>query len=751
MRRTASSPEYRVVAAARLPGRTLALGVALMLAVTGVFANVLFARQPAWALPFAFFAVPPEGTVFLPDENGVINQPFSGEGTAGATVQIRSSDFYDFSSEILCTATVAADETWSCAVTTMPDTFGTFIASSGPDSVGLEYHALNPPTLTNADLPGNGYETRLPASFSFEGTTYQDGGGLTTVTATVTGVGSCLLAPVVAGQFNCPIDLSTAADGTYNFTITTTTSFATSATRTGSVRIDTTGPSFTSIISPTDGAVVANLTPTVTGTGEPNGTAFPLYFPSFAPACPPTPINGAGVWSCTLSTLAPGSYTIGSYQEDAIGNTGPSPDPQVTFTVVAPPPPPPAPSAPGPNPPAAGFFAAIAPGVALSQQPPTTPRPTPTATPEPISDSSDEPTAAAATPSDGAAPVVGGGGADDPTVFGTSLRTPFEVFSTPAVVVGGAIAGAAAFLLFVAIPAELLHATVRDNYHRLPAWGGSWRTRLNAWSERVQHRIGRTASLVGAVALVAALSTLVDPNAGFTAATFRLGLAIAVSLLVVNLLGGLLLRSAAKRWFDVDVVQRILPGAILLTAATVLLSRLFGVAPGLLFGLVLGIQLARELRQDQSGRLAAFVITVLLGFGIGAWLLYGVSVGLGSTEPSFAELLWRETLVAITVESLSSLVIAMIPIMFMDGRDIWRWSKVVWAGLAALSVVVFVIIILPLPSSWAETSGPLAQTVVLFIGFMALTAVIWAVFRSITAREERATATAERNSTSQPN
>jgi len=196
-------------------------------------------------------------------------------------------------------------------------------------------------------------------------------------------------------------------------------------------------------------------------------------------------------------------------------------------------------------------------------------------------------------------------------------------------------------------------------------------------------------------------------------------------------------------------VQRILPGAILLTAATVLLSRLFGVAPGLLFGLVLGIQLARELRQDQSGRLAAFVITVLLGFGIGAWLLYGASVSLGSTEPNFAELLWRETLVAITVESLSSLVIAMIPIMFMDGRDIWRWSKLVWAALAAVSIVVFVIIILPLPASWAETSGPLAQTVVLFVGFMVLTAVIWAVFRWITAREERETATAGRDSTGQ--
>jgi hypothetical protein len=318
------------------------------------------------------------------------------------------------------------------------------------------------------------------------------------------------------------------------------------------------------------------------------------------------------------------------------------------------------------------------------------------------------------------------------------LRTPLEVFSTPGVVIAGVVAGAASFMLFVAIPAELLHATFRENYHRLPRWRGAWSERLAAWGERLQRRIGRTASLVGVVALVAGLATLVDPNAGFTVATFRLWLAIAISLFVVNVLGGLALRAAAKRWFSVDIVQRILPGAILLTAATVLLTRLFGVAPGLLFGLVLGTQLARELKRDESGRLAAFISTVLLAFGVGAWMLYGASITLGSSEPGFAELLWRETLVAISVEALTSLVIALIPIMFMDGRSIWQWSKLVWAGLTSLAVIAFVVIIIPLPNAWAATAGPLATTVLLFVGFMVLTVVVWAIFRWLAVRDERA-------------
>lgn len=736
-------PSRRDAANASPVRRALALATIAALALTGALASVLSASDAAWALPFRFYINPPaEGTVFLPDENGTFSQSFDGEGTAGDTIRMIAQDIWGAPDATICETTVAPDETWVCVITELPDSYGIYTAEViAGDQVGLsegwEFHALNPPTLTNATLPGNNYESRFPATFSFQGSTYQDGGGPTTVTADVPGVGTCTV-PVVAGQFDCPVDFSIAGDGTYPYTITTTTSFATSSVRSGTVFIDATPPGFTSITSPTEGQEVADLTPTVTGTGEPGGTAFLLFFPTFDPACPPTPINGAGVWSCTLAPVTPGSITVGSYQEDAIGNTGPSPDPQVTFTVVEPPPPPPAPPAP-PAPESAD------PAGQLEPEPEPTVDPEPEAEPEPIDaevadDGEITPIAAPGAPPGSGTPVVGGGGLTDPSVFGTTLRTPLDVFSTPAIVIAGALAGAAGFLLFVAVPAELLHATIRENYHRLPVWRGSWRDRLTAWGDRIQRRIGRTASLVAVIALVAGLATLVDPNAGFTPATFRLWLAIAISLFVVNVLGGLALRAAAKRWFDVEIVQRILPGAILLTAATVLLSRLFGVSPGLLFGLVLGTQLARELKKDESGRLAAFVTTVLLVFGIGAWMLYGASTALGSPEPGFAELLWRETLVAITVESLTSLVIALIPITFMDGRSIWQWSKLAWAGLTAVAMVAFVTIIVPLPDAWAETAGPLSLTVLLFVGFGMLTVAVWLLFRWLAARDERAQA-----------
>lgn len=731
--------------------RALAGAAAALLAVGAVGAAVLVDARPAWALPFSFDINPPfEGETFSFAEDGSIAHTLQGVGDPGDTVQLTANDFVSTVDVVLCTTVVQPDETWSCTFSSGPSSFGTITAEviAGDQlgaSEGWEFNTLAPPTVTTANRPANGIATNTAGLLSIEGAAYDDGGflGGTSVTLTAIGLGGCLV-NVVAGQYQCDIDISLAAEGDYPYSVTVDSGFGISEPRTGTITIDRSA-GFTFMTSPNPGDIVADLTPTISGTGEPGGTAYPLFFPSFAPACAPTPINSLGVWTCTLAALTPGDYTIGSYQIDALGNTGPSPDPQVTFTVVTPPPPPPAPPAPEPEPQPPIVTPVIEPSPTPTPEPTVepTPEPSPTPTPDPTEEATDDPVAAPATPTDGG--IVGGGGPSDPTVFGTSLRTPLDLFSTPGIVVAGVLGGAAAFLLFVAIPAELLHATVRENYHRFPRLRGGWRERIDRWGAALQARLGRTGSVVAVIGVVAGLSALVDPNAGFTVSTLRLWLAIAIALFVVNVLGGLALRAAARRWFDVEVAPRILPGAILLTAATVLLSRLFGVAPGLLFGLVLGIQLARELRKDESGKLAAFVTTVLLAFGIGAWMLYGASVALGSPTPGFAELLWRESLVAITVEALTSLAIAIIPIMFLDGRSIWQWSRLAWAGLAAAVAVAFVTIIVPLPGAWAETAGPLATTVVLFVGFLVLTVVVWAVFRWLAVREERAASTEHRS------
>ena len=77
---------------------------------------------------------------------------------------------------------------------------------------------------------------------------------------------------------------------------------------------------------------------------------------------------------------------------------------------------------------------------------------------------------------------MGGGGFDDPTVFGSSVESPFDAdaHAFQITAAGVALTGslAIAFLLIVGLPAELLESTIRSNYDRAFGWLARFRRRV---------------------------------------------------------------------------------------------------------------------------------------------------------------------------------------------------------------------------------------------------------------------------------
>jgi hypothetical protein len=331
----------------------------------------------------------------------------------------------------------------------------------------------------------------------------------------------------------------------------------------------------------------------------------------------------------------------------------------------------------------------------------------------------------------------GGGGSNghgfgDPTVFGSSVVSPLNapahafILSPAGIVLSGSIA--IAFLLLVGFPAELLESTIRSNYDRAFGWLGRLRERVGRLVGPLRRILANPWIGTGiSVAVAAWMLGFADPDYGLNGASVRLFLAMVISVATINIGLSLIVMRVARRSFDVGAVLRPMPAAIALVALSVAVSRLAGISPGFLFGVVLGVTYLRELKLRDEARLGVLTVGLTIAAGVLAWLGYGLA-SLAS-GPGFFNNLLIEVLAAITLEALGTLVVALLPIEFMDGRTIFRWSKLAWLGLYVLTLAVFLFVVVPLSDNWGTMSAPIFGWGTLFAVFAVVAVATWAIFQ----------------------
>jgi hypothetical protein len=345
------------------------------------------------------------------------------------------------------------------------------------------------------------------------------------------------------------------------------------------------------------------------------------------------------------------------------------------------------------------------------------------------------------TPADGTGAAGGPGGSGgsdahgftDPSQFGSSVDSPFDApahafaLSPAGIVLSGSIA--LAFLLLVGLPAELLESTIRSNYDR--AFG--WLARLKRRASRMLAPVARLLARpwVGSGVTILAASIMLgfaDPDFGFTGASVRLVLAMIAAVVAINIGISVIVMKAAKRAFDTNSVLQPMPAALAIVGVSVLVSRLAGISPGFLFGIVLGVAYARELKLRDEARLGILTAGLTIAAGLLAWIGYGIASATIAGQGFFNNLL-IEALAAVTLEALGTLVVALLPIEFLDGRTIFRWSKPAWLGLYAVTALIFVFVVVPLSDNWGTMSAPIFGWGTLFAVFAAVAIITWAVFR----------------------
>jgi hypothetical protein len=304
-----------------------------------------------------------------------------------------------------------------------------------------------------------------------------------------------------------------------------------------------------------------------------------------------------------------------------------------------------------------------------------------------------------------------------PTAISRSLPTLFDIITNPATL--GLAAGLAiVILLLVALPTEILNSTLEANTSRFGRFFAAIQSgieRATAWF------IGVTRTPVIAVIVLLLVTSIifgfVDPAFGFDLASLRLVLSLALALFFVTFVASSLTGVVIGRRWALESEIGMQPAALIFAVIGVMVARLLDFSPGFLVGLVIGLELAHRATDRQRVRAVVIEFSFIVGFGVLAWLVYSAWLALqGDAQLDFVGGLIQDALVAITSEGLTAVMVAMIPIGFLDGKAIFTESKRLWAVMFVVVATAFSLLVLPTALAGQQV-GDIVTWVAVLVGF----------------------------------
>jgi len=643
----------------------------------------------------------------------------SGHATAGARVKVAltgNGTYRDLCASVpttpagswTCTATVPSGAGWAVVVTDL-DHAGLDQATSASFSV-LAAPTVGSGLLVGAKLGG----TALPGAV----VTVTSGSGAT-ATATASGDGSWV-AVLPAATFPSGRHQVRAVQSSSSVPRVAVSAASASA----SVTVDRDAPPAPALTSPTAGQRLMTRPVVVSGTGE-AGALATVYVDS-TPVCQAT-VSAAGTWSCSAggSELADGDRSLQAALVDPAGNFGP---PSASIRVVL----------------GAATAAPARPGSTATPRPGATPAPG--AVPPSAAPSSPDDDAAAPAPAPPAGPGDDDGGAgDEPgsgvatqtgtwataTSFGADLPTLAQTLGGPVWPLGAVVA--LLFLVLVAGPSRLAAAAARGRLRpravRLAGRNRSAELPTSFNSGSVDPRVAGALALAGGAAAIA-VAAGVDGQVQYA----RLAAGILVGLVVLNGLVVVLPGLLVTRRLGLALNVRMSPGLLLAAVVVCGATRLFSLDPPLVLGVLLvgtvGIVShagghaagsGREPTGRDRGIVAAVQLAATVLVPAGAWLLHA-----GVDAPGAWSQLGREALATVCLAGLGSLVVQLLPLGSLPGRQVWAWSKTAYSVLAVVGVSVAAAVFVGAPSS----SFPLPTLLLasLVAALLAVAAWLWTTY-----------------------
>ncbi len=300
----------------------------------------------------------------------------------------------------------------------------------------------------------------------------------------------------------------------------------------------------------------------------------------------------------------------------------------------------------------------------------------------------------------------------------SSVATAADVL-TPANIAWAA-AGTVVLAILVVVPTQFANSAADTLVGRALARWRRWRKTPTETDAEAGIAFRGWPWAAAGVLAAAVIASLADPNFGFDAASLRVFLSILVSFAIEVVLGWLAVVMLVRRTHpQVSASFQFAPLSLVIVIGAVLLSRLSGFEPPIIFGLVAGVAFAGLTTAAEKARVALISLGWAFGIGVVAWVAY-------SLVASDATVL-RELLSTAGIAGISALPIALLPLRGLVGRAVWDWSLRAWLVAYAVGLFAFMLVLLPLPGSWSEVDMGLATWVALFVAYFVGAFAIWLV------------------------
>jgi hypothetical protein len=298
----------------------------------------------------------------------------------------------------------------------------------------------------------------------------------------------------------------------------------------------------------------------------------------------------------------------------------------------------------------------------------------------------------------------------------TSLRTPGDITGDLGVIGTNAVLAGFTLMLML-VTAELFNQTVEENEEDIKGFFGRLLgpvkvifQPLGSFARTMTDGQGIAGILAPVVLLgiAAFLYGLEEPGWGINEETLVLFFSFLAAFAVLTYVydGGQLLMTNS---YGVPGAIRLFPAGIIVALFCVAITRIMGFTPGIIYGFLAAHTLmgAVALSDEQEGRQIFFPAIVLLTVCAAAWLLVDPARELALDSDSMWAAVPEGIAVGIFVGGLEGMFFQMVPIRWMDGHKLFRWSKLAWFTIAGLTAFLFWHILL---NSERESFDTLSET-----------------------------------------